>query len=115
MQNEMNNDINNNETAIFEIIVHSGNARGLAYEALTAAEEYDFDQATELMKQAQEELRLAHHTQTELIQAELNGTPADKTLLMIHAQDHLMTSMSEQKLIEHMIRILQKLKAETSK
>jgi PTS system cellobiose-specific IIA component len=52
---------------------------------------------------------MAHKTQTKLIQAELNGVPSEKTLLMIHAQDHLMTAMSEQKLIEHMIRIVKKL------
>ncbi|WP_232698235.1 PTS lactose/cellobiose transporter subunit IIA [Brevibacillus daliensis] len=103
-----------NEKEIFEMIVHSGTARGIAFEALTAAEEYDFAKAEELMKQARYELALAHQTQTDLIQAELNGEPAEKTLLLIHAQDHFMTSMSEQKLIEHMIRILRKLKEETT-
>ena len=98
-----------NEMEIFEIISHGGNARGLAYEALQAAEEFDFEKAEDLIKQAAEELGLAHKTQTKLIQAELNGVAAEKTLLMIHAQDHLMTAISEQKLIEHMIRIIKKL------
>ncbi|MEH7034675.1 PTS lactose/cellobiose transporter subunit IIA [Priestia megaterium] len=98
-----------NEMEIFEIISHGGNARGLAYEALQAAEEFDFEKAEDLIKQAAEELGLAHKNQTKLIQAELNGEAAEKTLLMIHAQDHLMTAISEQKLIEHMIRIIKKL------
>ncbi|MBO8165147.1 MAG: PTS lactose/cellobiose transporter subunit IIA [Brevibacillus sp.] len=104
-----------NEQDIFNIIVHSGNARGLAFEALTEAEEYRFGKAEELMKQADEELTLAHKTQTALIQAELNGSGPEKSLLMIHAQDHLMTAMSEYKLIEHMIRIIKKLKAEQNR
>lgn len=99
----------NNEIEIFEIISHGGNARGFAYEALEAAEEFDFDKAEALIKQAEEELNLAHNTQTKLIQNELNGNPSEKSLLMIHAQDHLMTAISEQKLIEHMIRIIKKL------
>lgn len=99
----------NNEMEIFEIIAHGGNARGLAYEALIAAEEFDFDKADELIKLAADELNLAHKTQTKLIQDELNGNPSEKSLLMIHAQDHLMTAISEQKLIEHMIRIVKKL------
>ncbi|PEB79866.1 PTS lactose/cellobiose transporter subunit IIA [Bacillus nitratireducens] len=105
----MSTEINNNEMEIFEIISHGGNARGLAYEALTAAEEFNFERAEELINQAGEELSLAHRTQTKLIQAELNGVQSEKTLLMIHAQDHLMTAISEQKLIEHMIRIIKKL------
>ncbi|MEB2492023.1 PTS lactose/cellobiose transporter subunit IIA [Peribacillus frigoritolerans] len=105
----MSTELNNNEMEIFEIISHSGNARGFAFEALKEAEEFNFEKAEELIKQGQEELNMAHKTQTKLIQAELNGVPSEKTLLMIHAQDHLMTAMSEQKLIEHMIRIVKKL------
>ncbi|KMY50920.1 PTS lactose/cellobiose transporter subunit IIA [Peribacillus loiseleuriae] len=105
----MKSESTNNEIEIFEIIAHGGNARGLAYEALTAAEDFDFDKAEELIKQAADELTLAHNTQTKLIQNELNGVPNEKSLLMIHAQDHLMTAISEQKLIEHMIRIVKKL------
>lgn len=105
----MSTEINNNEMEIFEIISHSGNARGLAFEALTAAEDYNFTQAEKLLKQCGEEMITAHKTQTKLIQAELNGVTSEKSLLMIHAQDHLMTAMSEQKLIEHMIRIIKKL------
>jgi PTS system cellobiose-specific IIA component len=102
----------NQEQEIFEIITHGGNARALAYEALTAAEEFNFEKADELIKQSYEEIGYAHKTQTRLIQAELNGEKYEKSLLMIHAQDHLMTAMSEQKLIEHMIRIIKKLKEE---
>ncbi|WP_282035300.1 PTS lactose/cellobiose transporter subunit IIA [Metabacillus indicus] len=102
-------EIKSQEMDIFEIISHGGNARGLAFEALTEAEQFNFEKAEELIKQASDELNLAHKTQTKLIQAELNGAPSEKTLLMIHAQDHLMTAISEQKLIEHMIRIIKKL------
>lgn len=102
--------MNKNEMDVFEIISHGGDARGLAYEALEAAEEFKFEEAAELLARANEELGKAHKTQTRLIQAELNGEPCEKTLLMIHAQDHLMTAMSEVKLIEHMTRILKKVK-----
>lgn len=105
----MTTESKNNEIEIFEIISHGGNARGLAYEALEAAEDFDFTKAEELINQAEAELNLAHKTQTVLIQNELNGNPSTKSLLMIHAQDHLMTAISEQKLIEHMIRIIKKL------
>lgn len=100
-----------NEMDIFEIITHGGDARGLAFEALELAEEFKFEEADAMLVKANEELSKAHKTQTRLIQAELNGEPCEKSLLMIHAQDHLMTAMSEVKLIEHMMRILKKIKA----
>src|SRR3954467_10115961 len=99
----------NLENEIFEIIAYSGNAKALAFEALQAAESFHFPQAEDLMKQVEKEINLAHKIQTKLIQAELNGERVEKSLLLIHAQDHLMTAISEQKLIEHFIRILKKI------
>ncbi|EIT86369.1 phosphotransferase system [Fictibacillus macauensis ZFHKF-1] len=103
------------EMDIFKIISHAGNARGMCFEALTAAEAFDFVTAEQLMNDSKEEMRLAHGTQTKLITAELNGEPAEQTLLLVHAQDHLMTAMSEQKLIEHMISIVKKLAPQASR
>lgn len=103
------NEAMNLENEIFLIISHGGNARSLAYEALEAAENADFMKADELMKQAEEELGKAHQTQTKLIQAELNGSPLEKTMLLIHAQDHLMTAISEKNLIERMIGIVKRI------
>jgi len=100
----------NLEAEIFELISHGGNARAIAYDALKAAEEFNFEEAERLIKEAEEELNLAHNTQTKLITAEINGDNLQISLLMIHAQDHLMTAISEQKLIEHMIAIIKKLK-----
>ncbi|MEI2471597.1 PTS lactose/cellobiose transporter subunit IIA [Peribacillus frigoritolerans] len=104
----MSTELNNNEMEIFEIISHSGNARGLAFEALKEAEEFNFEKAEELIKQGQEELNMAHKTQTKLIQAELNGVPSEKTLLMIHAQDHLMTSMTTKDLAIEIVELHKK-------
>lgn len=62
-----------------------------------------------MLKTAHEELNKAHKTQTSLIQAEINGENFEKSLLMIHAQDHLMTSISEISLIEQMIPLLKRI------
>ncbi|NRZ59423.1 cellobiose-specific phosphotransferase system component IIA [Clostridium beijerinckii] len=40
-----------------------------------------------------------------MIQAEINGKGIKITLLMVHAQDQLMTAMSENVLIEKMVRM----------
>lgn len=96
-------DFMNVEQEIFEIISFGGNARSLAYEGLAGAQKGSFEKADELMKEAKQELNKAHKTQTKLIQAEINGEKFEKSLLMIHAQDHLMTAISELNLIEQLI------------
>lgn len=93
------------EQEIFEIISHGGDARGFAYEALKSAKENDIDKAKELLEKAQEELDLAHNTQTKLIQKELSGDDLKMSLLMVHAQDQLMTAISEKNLIEQMVEM----------
>jgi PTS system cellobiose-specific IIA component len=55
-------------------------------------------QARHLLAQASEELRQAHQIQTTLIQKEASGEKTEATLLMIHAQDHLMNAITVKEL-----------------
>jgi len=91
------------ETVIFEIILHAGNARAEAYDALRAAQAGDFAKAEAHLRQAEEEVGVAHKTQADIIQREAQGEKTDITLLFVHAQDHLMTAMAEKNLIENMV------------
>lgn len=92
-----------NEEVIFEIILHAGNARGEAYDALKAAQAGDFEKAKEHLENAEKEVGIAHRAQTNMIQSEINGEKVEMSLLFVHAQDHLMTSIAEKGLIENMI------------
>jgi len=49
-----------------------------------------------------------------LITGELNGEKTETSLLMVHAQDHLMTSLLARDLIEEMIGMLKE-KSEENK
>jgi PTS system cellobiose-specific IIA component len=98
------------EEKIFEIILHCGDARGYAFDALKLAREGRFDEAADSIKKSEEELRLSHKTQTELIQSEINGGKVEMSLLMVHAQDQLMTAISEQNLIVQMIEMCKEIK-----
>ena len=99
----------NIEEIVFEIILHGGNARALAYDALNAAEKGDFQQAKIHLKEAEEEIGLAHRIQTALIQKEAGGEKTEVSLLFVHAQDHLMTAISEKDLIIRMIKLYERL------
>lgn len=93
------------EQEIFEIISHAGDSRGYTFEALTEARKNNFEEAERILIKAKDELGLAHNTQTKLIQAEINGQDIKMSLLMVHAQDQLMTAMSENNLVEEMIEM----------
>jgi len=91
------------ELTIMNIIINAGEAKTHAYEALQKVNEGDYDGAEEEMKKADEALGKAHLAQTSFIQKEASGEKVDIGVLFVHAQDHLMTSMSEKRLIEQII------------
>lgn len=78
----------------FQLILHSGNARSLAMEALYEAKEKNFVGAREKLKEADEAFVKAHHFQTELLQKESSGEELELPIILVHAQDHLMTAMT---------------------
>ncbi|WP_163971487.1 PTS lactose/cellobiose transporter subunit IIA [Oceanobacillus halotolerans] len=91
----------NYEEIMTQLILHGGNARGAAYEALDEAEEYKFDAAEKLLEEANDEFLKGHKYQTELIQSQ--DDQAVPSFFMIHAQDHIMTAQAEIQLIKRMI------------
>lgn len=93
------------EETIFTIILHAGNARAEAYEALTAARTGDFQKAAGHLAQAELEATAAHRAQAETIQREAAGEKQEMSMLAVHAQDHLMTALAEKSLISHMVEM----------
>ncbi len=85
------------------IIANSGDARSFAFQALEEAKDGKHDEANELLKKAEESAHLAHKAQTELLFAEANGKKNDINVLLIHSQDHLMTSMLAIELIREIV------------
>jgi PTS system cellobiose-specific IIA component len=80
------------EEIIFKIIVNGGDARSKAMLAIGEAKNGNVSRAKELIEEANEFLNNAHHIQTELIQNEATGNKVEVSLLMVHAQDHLMNA-----------------------
>lgn len=97
------------ETVVMELVVHGGNARSKALEAITAAGKGEFETAEAKMAECQESLIQAHHSQTDLLQAEVNGEQTPVTLLLVHAQDHLMNAITVRDLAQQMIQMYRKL------
>ena len=94
-----------NEMISFNIIANAGDARSFAFAALEAAKKGNFEEAEELLKKSEEAATLAHKAQTELLFKEANGEKTPVDVILVHAQDHLMTSMLASELIRELITI----------
>lgn len=96
------------QMAAFEIILNSGNSRTTVHEAFAAMREGNYDKATELLEAANEELLLAHKAQTKLLQEYAGGTEIKIEIIMVHAQDHLMTTMTLREVALEMLELYKK-------
>lgn len=93
----------------FQLILHSGNARSLAMEAIFTAKEKNFSAALEKLSEANNEINHAHRFQTQLIHAEAGGEDFDIPIILVHAQDHLMTAMTVIELAREIVEIRQEM------
>ncbi|MCW2473147.1 MULTISPECIES: PTS lactose/cellobiose transporter subunit IIA [unclassified Symbiopectobacterium] len=102
------------EELVINIIVNAGQARSHAIKAIECAARQEFAPAQELLEQATEALRVAHQAQTNLIEDEARGVHHPVTLLMVHAQDHLMNAITVKDLARQQVACYQHM-AELSK
>lgn len=93
----------------FEIIAFAGNAKGIAFEAISKAKSGEIEEARQMLKESKEEVNKAHRAQTSLIQKEACGEKVEMSVVLIHAQDHLMTTMNYQMLAEEIIDLYERL------
>ena len=93
------------ETIMMELVVNGGNARSCAIQAIAAAREGKSDLAEQLMKEADEAIEKAHEFQTGILQAEASGEHLEMSLIMVHAQDHLMNAMTVRDLAKEFLKL----------
>lgn len=105
----------NNEQQILTIIGSAGASKGKAFAALACVRERDYEGARALLAEAKEADLAAHAAQTEVITQALSGAEnaAAASLLMVHAQDHYMTSQLARDLIEEIVKIFEERDAES--
>lgn len=95
------------EQIVFTIILHAGNARSYCFEALALARGAKHEEALARLEEASQELKKAHSMQSDLLQAEANGEKQEMSLLLIHAQDHLMNASLAKDLIKELVSMIQ--------
>lgn len=88
---------------MLKIIVNGGNARSYSMESIQLAKTGRIKEAREIIEKAEVELAEAHISQTKLIQEEASGNSVEISLLMVHAQDHLMNAITVKDLAQEFI------------
>ncbi|MEG0471553.1 MAG: PTS lactose/cellobiose transporter subunit IIA [Solibacillus sp.] len=95
--------------AVMGLIIHSGNTKSECMEALQLAKKGELSAAKEKIALANEALIEAHHSQTGLLTKEANGEKVELTMLLIHAQDHLMNAITFRDLAIEMIELYERI------
>ncbi|GAM78675.1 PTS system [Vibrio ishigakensis] len=91
------------ENTVMELIINAGESKSYAMEALSAAKKNDWQQVDICLKHSAEASKRAHDVQTQLIGLDEGEGKVPVNLIMVHAQDHIMTSMLARELIQEMI------------
>lgn len=97
------------QVVAFEIILHSGSARTSVHEAFADMREGHYNEAAEKLEVANADLLEAHHAQTNLLQEYASGTDIKIEIVMVHAQDHLMTTMTLREVALEMLNLYRKI------
>ncbi|MBP2100159.1 PTS lactose/cellobiose transporter subunit IIA [Enterococcus rivorum] len=102
--------MNKEEVAMigFEVVAFAGEARSKLMDALNEAEKGQFEVADRLVEEAHSSLMEAHKSQTQMLAAEASGESIEVGFIMVHAQDHLMTTMLLKDTIKHLFNIYKK-------
>ncbi len=93
----------------FQLILHSGNARSMAYEALGLVKNKQTEEGEELYKKAKEELIEAQKIHAQMLRIMASHTEnLDINLLLIHAEDHIASSSVACEMTKEFIELYKK-------
>ena len=89
----------------FEIVAYSGDARSTLLSLLKEMRAGNFEHVEEKLKEADENINLAHQSQTKILQQEARGDDMEMGFIFIHGQDQLMTTILLRDIVDDFINI----------
>ena len=93
----------------FQLITYVGTARSCYINAIQKAKEGKYDEAEILMKQGRDAFVQGHDGHADLRAKEANGELKESGLLLIHAEDQLMSAEGFQTIAEEFIALYKRL------
>ena len=109
---EVESPIEDLEETVMGLIINAGESRSCAMQALYAAKAGKWDEVDGLLEESTVASKRAHVVQTQLIGLDQGTGKVPVNLIMVHAQDHIMTSMLARELIEELIAVHRKMQTQ---
>ncbi|HIY91871.1 PTS lactose/cellobiose transporter subunit IIA [Companilactobacillus sp. HBUAS56275] len=75
-----------------ELISVAGTAKSMCINAMNQAEKGEIETARTTLKDAKKTLHEAHNIQTKWMTDEMNGEKVEKSIMLIHSQDHFISA-----------------------
>lgn len=97
------------EVSAFQLILHSGNARSSAYEALESIKHLRKQVGLDKMKEAKTELVIAQKEHAQLLRRFANEETIQVNLLLVHAEDHISSTQVCVELIGELIQMYERM------
>ena len=97
------------EEICMTIIANSGAGRSSAFEALNLAKQGRYAEADGMLATAHTQFHDAHEAHRSLLQMDAQGELGCPSVLVTHAQDHLMTSVRAEELIREIMLLYRKI------
>lgn len=89
----------------FQLILHSGNARSKVIQSLREYREGNVEESEALITEAEQDLAVAHDIHFKLVQKEAKGEKVEFSMLFMHSEDHLMSTITMKELVKELLDI----------
>lgn len=93
------------EQTMMELLINAGEARSSAMMAIQCARKRDWTGADAALAASDTAAKAAHKIQTALIGVDEGSGKLPVTLILVHAQDHLMNAMLCRELAEELVML----------
>ena len=97
------------ELISFQIISAVGMARSSYIEAIQIAKTGDWEAANDKLKEGESFFNEGHHAHAQLIQQEAAGEKTEFSIILMHAEDQLMSAESFRIIADEFIQLYQKI------
>lgn len=102
------------EEMLISLIISAGEAKSCAMEAIRAARNGEWENVPSLLKQSDDAARECHNAQTRMIGEDEGCGKIPVSLIMVHAQDHIMNAMLCREMAEELVCLYRKFNSLTS-
>lgn len=96
------------EKVAFDLISNVGTAKSLIMEAIIESREGDIEKARALMEESEQYILNGHKSHFDVIQKEADGEKVEISLILMHAEDQMITTMMLKDIANELINMNEK-------